>query len=143
MVFRTNLANSAPVPAARPGFVLVVDDEPFFAGAATEMLLHAGFLATFALDPKAALREIETNPDIDLLLTDIVMRGMDGFTLAQKAQEIRPSIRVIYSSAHIELARSLTAAGDGYEAIIEKPFRQDRLIDAVKIALAPIGHRAA
>ena len=137
MVYQGNLAKSGPVAALRPGFVLVVDDEPFFAGAATEMLLHAGYLATFALDPKAALRELETNPDIDLLLTDIVMRGMDGFTLAQRAQEIRPGIRVIYSSSHIELARSLTAAGDGYDAIIEKPFRQDRLIDAIKIALAP------
>src|SRR5690349_19790581 len=124
MIFRTNVANLAPAPSARAGFVLVVDDEPFFAGAAMEMLLHAGFLATFALDAKAALRELETNPDIDLLLTDIVMRGMDGFTLAQKAQEIRPGLRILYSSVHIELARSLTAAGGGYEAIIEKPFRQ-------------------
>ena len=135
MVYQDSFADSGPVSTVRPGFVLVVDDEPFFAGAATEMLLHAGYLATFALDPKAALREIETNPDIDLLLTDVVMRGMDGFTLAQKAQEIRPGIRVIFSSAHVELARSLTAAGDGGEAIIEKPFRQDRLIDAIKIAL--------
>ncbi|HLG90312.1 MAG TPA: response regulator [Alphaproteobacteria bacterium] len=135
MIYQANLAEPAAVSSARPGFVLVVDDEPFFAGAATEMLLHAGYLATFALDPKAALREIEANPDIDLLLTDVVMRGMDGFTLAQKAQEIRPGIRVIYSSAHVELARSLIAAGDGRDAIIEKPFRQDLLIDAVKIAL--------
>ena len=137
MVFRTNLANSVPPAIGRPGFVLVVDDEPFFAEAAMEMLLHAGYLATFALDARSALRALEANPDIDLLLTDIVMRGMDGFSLAQKAAEIRPGIRVLYSSAHIELARSLAAAGDGSEAIIEKPFRQDRLIDAVKIALAP------
>ena len=93
-------------------------------------------ISTFALDPRAALRELEANPDIDLLLTDIVMRGMDGFALAQRAAAIRPEIRVLYSSAHIELARGLTAAGDADQSIIEKPFRQNQLIDAIKIALA-------
>ena len=44
MVLRTNPQNAGPVPTTRPGFILVVDDEPFFAEAAMEILLHAGYL---------------------------------------------------------------------------------------------------
>jgi CheY-like chemotaxis protein len=136
MAFRLNLSDPAMAPAGRPGFVLVVDDEPFFAEVAMEILLHAGYFATFALDARAALREIEANPAIDLLLTDVVMPGMDGFTLAAKASEMRPGLRILYSSAHVELARDLSAAGDAKQSIVEKPYRQDLLIDAIKKALA-------
>ena len=121
--------------ATRPGFVLVVDDEPFFAEAAMEMLLHAGYLATFALDGRQALRELEATPAIDLLLTDVVMPGMDGFALAAKAATLRPELRVLYSSVHVELARGLTAIEEAKDRIIEKPYRQHALIAAVRQAL--------
>jgi len=128
----------APIPetqTGRPGFVLVVDDEPFFAEVAMEMLLHAGFHATVSLDPRAALRELEAQPAIDLLFTDVVMPGMDGFKLAAKAAALRPGIKVLYSSVHVDLARGLSAVGEDSERIVEKPYRQDALIAAVRKAL--------
>lgn len=126
-------------PARSPGFVLVVDDEPFFAEVAMEMLLYAGYLATFALDPRTALRELETRPAIDLLLTDVVMPGMDGFALAAEATALRPRLRVLYSSVHVDLARGLTAIDEAKNRIIEKPYRQQALIAAVRQALGE-GH---
>ena len=140
MVYQDNVANTGPVSTVRPGFVLVVDDEPFFAGAATEMLLHAGYLATFALDAKAALREIETNPDIDLLLTDVVMPGgVSGLDLARDARRLRQDLKIVVVSGYLR-GDSRASEVSGL-AFLEKPFLPAELTDTVATVLAAAPRR--
>ena len=117
-------------------FILVVDDEPMVAEMATEALLLAGYRAMFALDAYDGMGQLERNSEIDLLFTDVVMPGIDGFRLADMATARRPWLRVLYTTGYIGLARELQAAGELHGAILDKPYRPDSLVEAVKRALS-------
>ena len=92
----------APAPIVRPDFVLVVDDEPFFAEVAMEFLLRAGYLATSPSTRARRAAQLEAIPRSTCCSPTSAMPGMDRFTLAAKAFEMRPGLRILYSSAHIE-----------------------------------------
>jgi CheY-like chemotaxis protein len=124
-----------PYRASTPAFILVVDDEPAVAEMATETLLHAGYHASFALDAYSGMRALEQQPDIDLLFTDIVMPGIDGFRLADMATSRRPGLKVLYATAYVGLSRELLAAGEIHGRILDKPYRPAQLISAVREAL--------
>ncbi len=121
--------------SSRLEFILVVDDEPAVAEMATEALLHAGYGATFALDAYAGMRKLEQYPDVDLLFTDVVMPGIDGFRFADMATARRPSLRVLYTTAYVGLARELSAAGELHGRILDKPYRPDTLVSAIRETL--------
>ena len=116
-------------------FVLVVDDEPMVAEMATEALLHAGYRALFALDAYSGMGQLERNTEIDLLFTDVVMPGIDGFRFADMATARRPRLRVLYTTGYVGLARELQAAGELHGGILDKPYRPDSLVAAVRRAL--------
>ena len=119
-----------------PAHILVVDDEPLVAEFATETLLHAGFVASFALRATGALEVVSDAPQLDLLLTDVVMPDMDGFKLAAISTALRPNLRVLYASGYGELSNQLIAAGESPINIVRKPYWQGDLVTAVRQALA-------
>jgi len=121
--------------ASRPELILVVDDDPYVAEMATEALLHAGYGALFALDGYAGMSKLEQHQDIDLLFTDVVMPGIDGFRLADMATARRPNLKVLYATAYVGLARELDAAGELHGRILDKPYRPAALVAAVRDAL--------
>ena len=116
--------------------ILVVDDEPLVAELAVETLLHAGYLVTFALDAASALKILQENTEIELLFADVVMPGTDGFKLAAQAAKLRPGLKVLYASGHVDLARQLIAVGEAPGQILEKPYRPSELVIAVRTTLA-------
>jgi len=70
--------------------------------------------------------------EIDLLLTDVVMPGMDGRTLSEQLRDLRPNLRVILMSGY---AGDLIAHGDALAsglAYIQKPFRPEELATKVR-----------
>src|SRR5262249_19201854 len=121
--------------SSRPECILVVDDEPSIAEMAMETLLHAGYTAICALDAYSGIQALEQRDDIDLLFTDIVMPGVDGFRLADMATSRRPGLRVLYTTGYVGLARELQAAGEIHGRILDKPYRPDVLISAVRDVL--------
>ncbi|MEQ8955479.1 MAG: PAS domain-containing protein, partial [Gammaproteobacteria bacterium] len=81
--------------------ILLVDDEYELLEIATSYLEDEGFQVLAAISGNQALRLLQANPDVDVLLTDIVMPGgMDGETLAKKAREVKPEIKVLYTSGY-------------------------------------------
>jgi CheY-like chemotaxis protein len=81
------------------GTVLVVDDEADLLEIAAVYLAEMGFTAIQAKDGASALRVIAQHDEIDLIVTDIVMPGgMNGAELVQRARELRPALKIIYSS---------------------------------------------
>jgi CheY-like chemotaxis protein len=118
-----------------PAHILVVDDEPAIAELATEFLLHAGFIANFALDAATAIQMVKEVPKLDLLFTDIVMPKINGFRLAAMSVTLRQDLRILYTTAYNDLAGQLVAAGEPAAHIVHKPYRQDDLIEAVRETL--------
>jgi signal transduction histidine kinase len=105
--------------------ILVVDDEPDLEDLIQQKFRHqirdgsVGFL--FARDGVEALTVLETNNDIDLVVTDINMPRMDGLTLLQKLQEIEGDVSAIIVSAYGDMANIRTAMNRGAFDFLIKP----------------------
>jgi DNA-binding NtrC family response regulator len=119
--------------------ILVVDDEPRIRSLVKSVLERHGHRIIEASDGVEALRVWERSPEsVDLLLTDIVMPGMDGLDLAQHLSSRSPRVRVLYMSGKCEIEavqEQIRRRGFGF---IRKPFDIDNLSLAVtKILVQP------
>jgi CheY-like chemotaxis protein len=125
----------SPVRAEMPRgrTVLVVDDEPYLLELATIYLHDLGFATLQANDGAKAITLIEEHPEIDLLLTDVMMPGsIDGFQLAQCARAMRPALAVIFCSGFP--ANALREKGDALPdaLLIRKPYQRSELAAIVQ-----------
>jgi len=126
---------SADEPAALTGRILVVEDDHAVRALVVETLEDAGFEVIEAPLPSAAL-ELVDGEDLDLLLTDIVMPEMNGRELARRILELRPGLRVLYTSGYAADVVSERRALDEGDAFIQKPYPTAALIEAVRELLA-------
>jgi CheY-like chemotaxis protein len=115
--------------------ILVVEDETTVRDFVLRLLSDRGFTVLSAADAYEAIRVISER-HVDLLFTDIVMPGADGFDLAAQAKLIRANLRVLYSTGFAEKAKGRT--GTRYGKLLEKPIRADALVAAVEEALAEV-----
>jgi CheY-like chemotaxis protein len=103
------------------GRVLVVDDEPILRRLMVRALQGAGLEVLEADSGYAALALLERDERLpDLLLTDILMPGFDGFALAARVTASWPALPVIYTSANTGYAVDLS--GPGAPRFLAKPF---------------------
>jgi CheY-like chemotaxis protein len=116
-------------PAGRAKRILVVDDDPDVREFAVWALAEAGYEVVPAADGAAALRIIESDERIDLLFTDVVMPGLNGFEVARLARQRRPGLEVLFASGY---ATDLTPAG----RLLKKPYRPSHLAREVEQLLA-------
>ena len=109
-----------------PPSVLIVEDEPLLLMLAAETMRDAGYCVLEAGEGKSALSILETNPDIDLLLSDIKMPGMNGYQLAAAGLALRPDLKVLLMTGYAQdpVPRQMTDAG---VRVLYKPFDIDRL----------------
>lgn len=121
-------------PLSEVPLILVVDDDQDVLELAVATLTDVGFRVNGASAPEAALEVLRTTPEVDLLLTDIVMPGaMSGFALARAARQIRPDLRILYTSGYAE---DLVEGTERYGRLIAKPWRIDTLHRGVREALS-------
>ena len=122
--------------ADRPS-IMVVDDERDIRDLLVEWLGEEGYAVHTAANPAAALALLDSNPDIALLLTDVVMPGgLNGFDLARRAQVARPALKVIYISAY-SMAEAVAQARPNDEPMLRKPFRLEQVLSEVRRTLGP------
>ena len=76
---------------------------------------------TFVTEGQAALAELSRRPDIDLVLSDINMPGMDGLTLLRARQQTNPNIKVVMVSAYGDMRNIRDAMNRGAFDFINKP----------------------
>src|SRR5678816_3759028 len=94
---RPNMPDVAP--ARIPATILVIDDDMSVQMLAAQVLRNEGYHVLVASDMDEALRVSgEYAPDIDLVLTDIVLPTGNGMTLARALQRTRPNTPVLYLS---------------------------------------------
>jgi CheY-like chemotaxis protein len=132
------------VPAAHPRLephairggresILLVEDEPAVRQFFRRVLEGKGYSVHEAGSGEAALQVWQRHPQIELLLTDLVMPGgLSGRELAERFRAEKPSLKVLYCSGYtsdmLGKDSELRVNGD----FLEKPFEQDKLLQAVR-----------
>src|ERR1700746_618568 len=113
---------AAPVEAARET-ILVVEDETNLRRLTRQFLENQGYTVVEAPDGAAAVQICVAHQGmIHLMLTDVIMPGMNGRELAQRVSEIRPNMRVLYMSGYTENAIGHNGTLDAGITLLQKPF---------------------
>jgi|SRR5580704_5589312 two-component system, cell cycle sensor histidine kinase and response regulator CckA len=115
--------------------ILVVDDEPEIRKLVSAMLTRHGYRVLSAATGESAIVVFKRNPDIDLLLTDVVVPGMSGPMIADEIAALNPAIKVLFMSGY-DGTRVVTryVSEKGYSLII-KPFTMEQLERKVQAVL--------
>ncbi len=117
--------------------ILLVEDEDSLRKLTRTTLQSLGYSVLEARDAANALAvAAETEGNIDLLLTDVVMPGMSGRTLAEKMIAVRPDIKVLYMSGYPDGAIVTHGVLNPGMFILRKPFTRDELVRRVEESLA-------
>ncbi len=118
--------------------VLLVDDDDNVLKTISPMLTDAGFKVVAVTEARVGLDELQANA-FDLIITDILMPDMEGieFIMKLRAKSPRVPIIAISGGGRISNASFLTFAQKlGANAVLEKPFGRDQLLDVVTRVLA-------
>jgi hypothetical protein len=124
------------LPASRRGVtILLVEDDPMMRRLTRQMLQEHGYRVLEAEDGRSALEVIASNAaPIDLTLTDVVMKRMNGPELVLRLIESNPGMKVVYMSGYTgELV-----AHQGFDTgirLLEKPFTRVDLLKTIDAAL--------
>lgn len=107
--------------------VLVVEDMDVSYRFLEAVLGQTEIVVRRARSGEEALEMIGLQPDIDIVLMDVVMPGIDGFEATRRAKELRPGLRVIMQTSHQipdGMARAHDSGADGY---VTKPVNVNKL----------------
>lgn len=115
--------------------VLIVDDSALTRRSLRQILEAAEYEVMEAENGLDALeRYFLDKPDVVLL--DLVMRGMYGLEVLQKLRELDPQARIVVVSADIQTSSQDLAGEAGATAFINKPFDRAEILSALDVALA-------
>ncbi|HZV03713.1 MAG TPA: CHASE3 domain-containing protein [Gemmataceae bacterium] len=124
------------LPLGQPlEIVLVVEDEEKVRHVTVDALRELGYTVVEAGSPSDALQQLTANPKIALLLTDIVMPEMNGRNLAERALELKPGLKVIYTTGYTRNAVVHNGILDAGVAFLPKPFSIEQLANKVRQVL--------
>jgi len=112
--------------------ILAVEDEALVRILIVETLADAGHEVLEASDGESALAILKNTPDIDLVVTDVRMSKMDGFTLVSIAHETRPDLNVLFMTGYMgtDVPAKIRNA-----KVLQKPFDPDDLLTAIETML--------
>lgn len=117
--------------------ILVVEDEPALLSFICTALEGRGFGTLSAADAQQAIRCVENNDTIDLVLSDIMMRGTDsGFEMASRIRQRRPKLPFLFMSGYADAAAPSAHQELGSFDVLSKPFGIQTLADAVDKTLS-------
>ncbi|ORJ57092.1 GGDEF domain-containing response regulator [Geothermobacter hydrogeniphilus] len=114
--------------------VLVVDDELFFRRLYAEILTEDGYLVETVESGDAALGRIRQG-GIDLVLTDMIMPGLDGLEVLRQARAMENPADVILATGHATLETAIQALKNGARDYLIKPFNPEELRHLVRTCL--------
>ena len=104
-----------------PGKILVVDDEPNAVKVLSAILSEAGYDVFQAMHAKGAIQVVANHNDIDLIITDIKMPGMNGMQLFEYLNKTHPDIPIIFLTAYGNVESAVDALTMGSYYYFIKP----------------------
>ncbi|MCF7817657.1 MAG: response regulator [Kiritimatiellales bacterium] len=130
---------NAPAPVSAPNgrgeTILLVEDNPALQKVYKRFFDGLGYTLLSAESPEEALRLSGLHPEIHLLLTDVVMPGMNGRELADKIRESNLGIQVLFMSGYTADILVDRGVREDHMAFIAKPFSRDELADKLRTLL--------
>jgi putative nucleotidyltransferase with HDIG domain len=120
------------MPAER---ILVVDDEDPIREVVTSMLTSANFVCSQASSGQEALALLQSGEAFELMLTDLMMAGMDGQELLGATKELLPDMPIVMVTAVHDVSVALSAIRNGAYDYLLKPFEREQLLATVRRAL--------
>jgi two-component system, cell cycle sensor histidine kinase and response regulator CckA len=143
-VFLPAFAEPVPEPAVETrtvtdvrGAVLVVDDEPFVREVVSDILTQQGMRVLVAGDGYEGLEQFKTHrAEIDLILLDMKMPGMNGEQVYHAVRAIDDNCRVILSSGYLDTDSTTQLSQRPFTSFLPKPYDLETLVNSVKEMLA-------
>ena len=119
--------------------VLVVDDEEDILILLKLILETHGYRALLARGPEAALRLLgQDELTVDLLLTDVVMPGMNGTDLALASRKLRPGLPVLFMSGFVDTDAVRVKVWDDAVRFLKKPFTEEVFLGNIRDILGAV-----
>jgi two-component system, cell cycle response regulator len=114
--------------------ILVVDDELFFRRLYAEILNEEDYVIQTASSGEEAIARLEEG-EVDIVLTDMVMPGIDGLELLRRARSLDSPPEVILSTGHATVESAIHALKNGARDYLVKPFNPEELRHLIRICL--------
>jgi CheY-like chemotaxis protein len=132
----TSDAGSGAAPQHGKGRILVVDDETMIRDVASEMLTGIGYTVASCSDGAEAVRYYQQHSaEVDLVILDMIMPGLNGRECFSEMKKIRPDVRALIVSGYAVDGDAEKTLRDGAIQFLRKPFTTAILAAAVAEAL--------
>jgi two-component system, cell cycle sensor histidine kinase and response regulator CckA len=128
-------ANGAARSDAKPGSILVIDDDPAVRRAVVRVLERSGFRVVGVDDAESGLECLASSERFDAVLSDLVLPGMSGFDLLSRIRVERPELPLFAISGYVEGSPDRKDAIPPGVTFIQKPFSARELAAAVEGAV--------
>src|ERR1700744_5511644 len=115
--------------------ILIVDDEPYVRTVMAAMLEKSHYLPVMAANGMEALAHLEQDSPYDLVLSDIMMSGLDGIGLLERVRSVQPDTPMVMVTAIHDIGVAIAAMRKGAYDYLLKPFEKEQLLSTVKRAL--------
>ena len=123
------------VRGSRQEVVMVVEDEDRVRAVSVEALKELGYAVVEAAGPLEALLLLEQGQEVHVLFTDVVMPDMSGRQLADRALEMVPNLKVLYTTGYTRNAIVHNGILDAGTNLLMKPFTVEELASKVRAIL--------
>jgi two-component system cell cycle sensor histidine kinase/response regulator CckA len=135
---RGAVEESEPLPIRSSGFetILVVEDESDVAKFLETLFGLSGYKVLLAKGSQEALQLFaERQEEIHLVFSDVDLAKVDGFALCTRLKELKPDLKVILTSGHIDRSIEQRQKQYGIDAFVPKPYNPQELVRRVRAAL--------
>jgi DNA-binding NtrC family response regulator len=109
-------------------FIMLVDDEVSFVEITAKRLAKRNFKTIMAFSAEEGLEKLKENQDLDVIVLDIKMPGMDGIDALKEIKTVSPLVEVIMLTGHATIELAINAMKLGAHDFLMKPFDIEELV---------------
>ena len=115
--------------------IMIVDDDPMILGFIEEEIVQYGYKPILANNAEEAL-SLAQKEKVDLLLTDIMMPGINGIDLAKKFAVLNPEVKILFMSGYVCPSLAHQGIPESEYAFVQKPFAHNVLVKKIRRVLS-------
>ena len=116
------------------GRILIVDDDQFYQAFCSDVLSEEGYVVRTTFTGEEALARLKQE-DYDIMLTDLIMPGLDGQEVLERAKQIKPSLDVIIMTGYASVESAVRCLKTGAADYLTKPLNPEELKITIKRAI--------